>query len=78
MLSAPELLFGELSCWSRVMNAQAADMWVVEVVIPEKEERKTVLSALRAWGPPTLPSPPPLAFPARAQPHVAAHTVWAM
>ena len=32
------------------MNAEAADMWVMEVVIPEKEERKTALSALRAWG----------------------------
>ena len=29
-------VFEELSCWSRVMNAQAADIWVMEVVIPEK------------------------------------------
>ena len=41
MMSAlSRLLFGELSCRSRVINAQAADMWVMEVVIPEKEERE--------------------------------------
>ena len=45
MSALSRLLSGELSCRSRVFNAQAADTWVMEVVIPEKEARKTALSA---------------------------------
>ena len=33
----------ELSRWSQVMNAQAADMWVTEVVILEKQERQCLV-----------------------------------